>query len=1144
MPERVVPPDHTARVRIRTALDETLFVEAGAGSGKTTALVDRLVALVAAGVELRHVAAITFTEKAAAELRARVRAALEDSLDDPSGADPTGHVQRALEQLDGAAIGTLHAFAQRILREHPVEAELPPRIAVLDEVASAVAFEHRWDAFRAELLGDPDAALPVQLGLAAGITIDHLRQLARIFDDNWDLVATRLAGEPPDVPDGAGLGAVLDRLHDAASRRHECLEPADLLVPVLDELAAWVDDLRDVADDLVEVLARTSDHHPAFPKLKVGRKGRKENWPDGCIAEVRRDVGEAAAALDEWRSSVIHQLLLRLAHEVARFSLGAALERRADGRLEFHDLLVLARQVLRDPMHGQVVRRSAHRRYRRLLIDEFQDTDPLQIELAVLIATSPDERVAGRPWTDLPVEPGRLFFVGDPKQSIYRFRRADIALFLEAGSRFGPALPLDANFRTVAPVLDWVNRVFADLVQPAARAQPHYQPLRATQQPEDPERHRVVVLGAAAHVDDPAADEIRRREAADVVHAVRTALAEGWPVRGGEGWRPVRPDDIAVLLPSRLSLEILEDALDDAGLAYRAEASSLVYATRSVRDLLAAARAIDDPSDELSLVTALRSPLFGCGDDDLAQWRQSFGGTWNHQVPLPADVPADHPVAEAMAWLGELHRAAPWLAPSEVLERLVRERRSLESALAGRRHTDHWRRVRFVVDQARAWSEAEHGGLRDWLRWVAHQADEGQRAGEALLPETDQRALRILTVHAAKGLEFPVVVVSGLSTRSGGRRSGVDVSWYDGGFQVRLGGNQSAEYERSLALDEQLDHHERLRLLYVACTRARDHLVVSLHRKGAPLTEPGKAVASQLIADAVERSGASVRHLDAAPAPGAVATPGVDREPPPLAPFEEWRREREQRLEQGTRPRTIAATALAPDEPPEQPDDDAAAGLRKRPRDLDLPPWLKGRYGTAVGRAVHGVLQTVDLAAGHDLPDAVAAQCAAEGIRGQEATVHALADAARRTGVVQWAAHLPHWRELYVAVPVAGVLLEGYLDLLVRTPEGLVVIDYKTAATDDPAALDDRVRSYRWQAGAYALAAAQATDEPVLEVVFVFTTPAGAVERRLPDLADAVVDVERALREGVAARQARAGFHGPSAELDQDEPRGGADLVG
>jgi hypothetical protein len=212
------------------------------------------------------------------------------------------------------------------------------------------------------------------------------------------------------------------------------------------------------------------------------------------------------------------------------------------------------------------------------------------------------------------------------------------------------------------------------------------------------------------------------------------------------------------------------------------------------------------------------------------------------------------------------------------------------------------------------------------------------------------------------------------------------------------------------------------------------------------------------------------------------------------------------------RPRTVAATALTDDG---RPDTMADPGLRKRPRDLDLPPWQKGRYGSAIGRAVHGVMQTIDLGTGDGAADAVAAQAAAEGVIGHEAHIQSLVGAALGSPTIVDAARSPHWRELYVGVPLGGGrTLEGYVDLLYRRHDGLVVVDYKTGPTGVDADLDPLLTRYRIQGASYALAVAEATGEPVVEVVFVFLTPGGAVDRTLPDLTQAVADVRRLASAG------------------------------
>jgi ATP-dependent exoDNAse (exonuclease V) beta subunit len=1149
--DRPPPPDQHQREVVRTALARTLFVEAGAGSGKSTALVGRVLQLVTTGTaELRSIAAITFTEKAAAELRDRIRQELERTAERARQDDEPHIVERcgdAIDQLDGAAIGTLHAFAQRVLAENPIEVQLPPRVEILDEVTSDVQFEQRWSAYLDHLLEDPAMQRTLLLLFAAGVKPTALRALAVEFDRNWDLVAERVPDHAPEPPElGSALDAAL-RLVDAATESAvHCTKPDDKLVLRLHQVAEYVAHLRTIPDelDLLDELSGNGATKP--PSFRAGNLGAKGNW--GCDHKaIQADLAEAGEQLAAVSGTVAQACARRVAAALRGFTLDAAAARREAGELAFHDLLVLARQLVRQ--HPSV-RERLHRRYQRLLLDEFQDTDPIQIEIAVRIAAAdPASDAAGSlPWQEVDIAPGHLFVVGDPKQSIYRFRRADISLFLAAKDRYAiddGLVTLSTNFRTGAPVIDWVNHAFGTLmdeppgVDAPIASQPDYVPLHPVR-PGPEIGPAVSVIGREA-IPEGSASDLRASEARQVAATIARIQTERWSVgdpSSPTGWRDPKLGDITVLVPARTSLPFLEDALEAARIPYRAESSSLVYVSRSVRDLLMALRSIDDPTDHLAIVSTLRSPLFACGDDDLFRFKVLQRGHWNFNARQPETVEPG-PVLDALTYLATLHRERHWTSPAELADRVARDRRLFELGFAEGRTRDVWRRLRFVIDQAREWGEATDGNLREYLQWVVRQSSEGSRVAEAVLPESDDDAVRIMTIHAAKGLEFPITILSGMSTAPQARPSPAQVVFPPtGGVGYRFGKAVSTqEFEDFKPIDEQMAFDERVRLLYVATTRAKDHLVLSLQRKvrrSAP--EPSKRTNAELL---LAGCGDQLDQLpDAVEADIEAPTIAAAAPPDPPAPFEEWRAELDAALVAGSRPTTVAATALtaegthdpARDEPEQTDADDGGAsqeagavdeadpveaGLHKRPRDLDLPPWLKGRYGTAVGRAVHGTLQTVDLADPVGLAGAVAAQCEAEAIPDRTAEVEGLVQAALASPVVRAATAGPYWREVYACTPTpGGRLLEGYIDLLYRTAEGMVIVDYKTAATNDPDELARRVDDYRLQGASYALTVRATTGEPVHRVVFAFLTPAGAVELDLDDIEAAVGEVEALVTAG------------------------------
>ena len=1076
------PQDQAERDRIRQRTDATLFVGAGAGSGKTKSLVGRVLKLVLDdGIAMPRIATVTFTTKAGAELRDRLRADLEKVVRKTAQDDERkSRAEQALADLDLAAIGTLHSFAQRILSAHPIEAGLPPAVEVLDEVGSSIAFDDRWSRLQQQLLDDDAIAEALIVGMASGVTLRHLRQLVRLLGNDWDRLETHVLADRPGELTMPDLSPLDDAFREIAALRECCTDDGDKVNIKLGEFQQALAGVPRDADlrVLIEELA-------VVEKFQFGSGGSPANWGGRAPKEVREAAKEVQAGVARVRSGVVVQCLRHLTCWLADRVLADAQARQHSGQLEFHDLLVLSRDLL---ARSAQARETLHDTYERLLLDEFQDTDPIQIELAVRIAGG--RHAAAPDWRDVDLPPGRLFVVGDAKQSIYRFRRASISTYLDAEAHIGERASLTTNFRSVPGVLDWVNDVFGRLIVQQKDAQPEYEPLIAHRSPGDElVGPAVTVLGATPHEGLRAA-ELRVKEADDVAGVIEQIMRDKWTVYDERKkiWREAQLSDIAVLLPSRPSMPMLESSLDAAGIRFRAEAMSLVYEAAEIRDLLLTARAIADPSDQLALVAALRSPLFGCGDDDLWRWRQAGGAL---RLP-PRTLDPQHeglqagPVGAALAELDSLRKAASYLAPSQVLAKIVADRRMLELAAYQPRSDDAWRRIRFVVDQCRAWTEVSHGGLRGYLAWVAYQASEKARVSEAILPEEGVDAVRIMTVHAAKGLEFPIVILSGM-TAEPRRQYGVRLLWNENepGYAVSLSRDlREPDFDVLAAVDELMDDHERRRLLYVATTRACDHLIVSLHRD-----ENNPAITSATMmfeAGAAEKGSPTVFTRDDRQAGSIDFSEPVS--PPPDR--KKWFAGIQAAQKTSRKPGALSASGLEGTDPEVVMGE---AGRAKGHRDLDLPPWSKGRYGSAVGRAVHAVLQTINLATGAGLEEAAAAQAIAEGIPENEQVIADLARSAITSELVQRAAARPHWREVYAgALDDDGVLLEGFIDLLYRDDDGsLVVVDYKTDAVTTET-LNEKVYSYRPQMKAYVTMLERATDARV-SANLLFLTPSGAL---------------------------------------------------
>jgi ATP-dependent exoDNAse (exonuclease V) beta subunit len=465
-----------------------------------------------------------------------------------------------------------------------------------------------------------------------------------------------------------------------------------------------------------------------------------------------------------------------------------------------------------------------------------------------------------------------------------------------------------------------------------------------------------------------------------------------------------------------------------------------------------------------------------------------------------------------MAWLREAYTRRWWTPASSLVEQVIRGRRLFELAMVDRRPRERWQRLRFVLDPARAFADAGGRTLREFLAWAAGQAEEEARVIESVVPEADDDAVRIMTVHAAKGLEFPIVLLAGLNVRR--QRPGPPVLWRrEGPPELRLHTDVcSAGYEMLRIRDQQLDELEEIRLLYVAATRARDHLLVSVFHE-TKTAQGRRSAAAQLHASASEVP-VLWQSMEAAPA-------GAAPERAPAAALrldtpedrEAWRVRRAEAIASRSATRAVSATALAHAGLADAWDD---PNLRKDPPAEEHPPWRRGRGGTALGRAVHSVLQTVDLASGEGLEATARAQAAAEGIPGRAAEVARLAQAALDSDAVGGAvASGRFWREIYVGAGIDapgsdGLVVEGFIDLLYETDEGLVVVDYKTDALLEGDSIEAALSRYRLQGAAYALALSEALRRPVARCVFVFVNASGAIERELPNLSLAIDEARRA----------------------------------
>jgi ATP-dependent helicase/nuclease subunit A len=1052
--------DERTREEIRSRLNETMLVEAGAGTGKTRSLVDRVVSIVQSGTPVESIVAITFTEKAAAELKERVRSALEEQL--LKGTGDAALLEVALNSLGRAQISTIHAFCLGLLRTFAPEAGVDPDFEIQDAVLAERRFQDRWRAYLEDLGGEPDAVRVVDRVLSLGLAT---RDIATLAWELWNLqhLASRLEQQPFVVagaawPDLEEMRRGLSRLPLVSVSEEDKLRTAiERVIELVDRLIADPENREALLAGAAPVLSQSF------------YRGRQGDWGGAArIAQVRDTATAACQALSAALESLRSEALAALVPYLVRFVRQDANARNLEGSLVFDDLIVRVRDLLES---SPAVRTAFRERHQVLLIDEFQDTDPLQVDIALSFACTVGSSQ---------IEPGRLFLVGDPKQSIYRFRRADMAIYAATRSRIekdGGLLPeLALNRRSRRVVVEMVNAVFAQLIGEGANpsVQPPYRPIHPDRD-EDLAGADVATFGGP---ESGSAREVRRLEASQVAARCAAVVEDGWQVfdRELQAARPASFRDVAILVPTRAILLPLERALADLDIPYRVEGGSLIYGTQDVRDVINCLTAIDDPADEVAVVAALRSPAYACSDLDLARFRAG-GGRFNYLSPALAN--ATGKVADSLRSLKRFHDERHALSLAVVVERLVADHGLVEIGVLDQGNRNSFRRARFLVEQARSFEAHGPESLRAFVAWLE------RRAGTAILDyegaglDDDEDAVRVLTIHGAKGLEFPIVLLAGIGTPPridspvfGIDRSSNQISVAIGAkthsTRFTLGPADLVEAQERLHADA-----ERDRLLYVAATRARDHLLVSLFHAEKARDSSAQRLIGAGVLDRCEALPllATARGTRAAP----FATLEVNT-PPSL---EDFRNAHTQLVTDSRRVRYTSATALGR----------AAGEDEKEERDDMTEPWARGRAGTHVGRAVHAALQSVSWTADAAEIDAIAkAQAVAEAVPERTAEIGALIHRALGSDAAGRARAGRALREVPFALARDGVVVEGFMDLVIDGPDGLEVVDWKTDSV--PASeVERRLESYHLQAGLYVAGLEAATRRKVARVTYVFVAP-------------------------------------------------------
>jgi len=1041
-----------------------VFVSAGAGTGKTTVLVERFIeAVCERGLDLESLLVITYTDRAAAELGGRIRSRL----------DELGRHDLA-RGLDGAWISTIHGFCLRLLKAHPFAAGLDPRFRVLDDSQGRVI---RGEAFELALTEFCATEQPERLQLLATYGAAGLRRmLTSVYE------TLRSAGRELQLELGVRPGI--------ESRLAELVEAAQALVAD----AGTTEAARAAA---TQALALADEAQ--LPERLLDLRGLRARGERAAAYEEARKAVEQAA-LDELalRDRTLLQELLH------RFGDAYAAAKNRESALDFEDLQLRARDLLRD---DRALREREQLRFRATMVDEFQDTNRLQCELVDLLSAPDTER----------------FFVGDEFQSIYGFRHADVEVFRERRGAAETLLPLTRNYRSRPEVLRVVNHLFATAFGD------DFQPLAASGEFPDP----VFGIPVELLVTDKSAFagsglHWRRAEARHVARRVRELVDTGAATAG----------EIVLLFAAGTDAEWYEEELRALGLpTYRATGRGY-FGQQQVVDLLSYLRLLHNRYDDEALVSVLASPFVGVSNDALLLLRRAAGRRpiftgLERSVPTDLTNEDERLLRAFRQRYDRLVEASARLSLERLCERVVADH---DYDLAVLAHPDGRRRyanLRKLARLARSYEELRGPDVEGFVRFVAEQDAVGAAERDAVAEEEGADAVRLLTIHGAKGLEFKVVVVADAGRDRAVPSADEILCLADGRFGFRVAdpitGKRHAAFEYADVTEarKREEEAERLRLYYVAMTRAIDRLIVSgsidLAPAGPSIDEKtpigwvlarldcaAELAASDGVPVELERDGARVLvRLDRGePEPAGVEIAAVPQEEGQLALFDS------DQLPLLPAP----APALVPIAPlPEAPLHDvrrlsySALALFERcsyryyaERVAGMQPadaggmvlGAAGMAATEIGDAVHRLLELVDFAAAVP-PDVEQVRAWYPAVTDEELAriagfveTYCGSDLARRVG--ELAGVQP---ERPFAFEHDGVLLHGRLDVLHRAGDRALVLDYKTNSLAEGSAGEIVEADYRLQRLVYALALFRAGAEEV-EVVYQFLERDDAVSSR------------------------------------------------
>ncbi|HHT9110073.1 MAG TPA: UvrD-helicase domain-containing protein [Candidatus Brocadiaceae bacterium] len=1078
------PIDNDIRELAVSELDRNLVVTAGAGTGKTTLLVNRILHLLlghrrfhAEESPVRRIVAMTFTEKAASDIKVRLMGELEKIVAVINGSisgeekrkteeflsyirdryqttysEVERRAKKSLEDMDKALIGTIHGFAAYILRLYPIESGVAPGFAVDEGDVFDELFDKEWSKW-----------LETELRLDSPNANTWKTVLKRLDLASLKGFAKRLSGFtiPLDtlsvcVHNKASLQSFVEpfikKIHDIAAF---CEKPNNNLLQQLNELRGILDAIKNQGIGYLNTLVYDFDKEPS--KAKTG-------WTDEGF-EVARELARGCHALLRKLKEVDEEFIKTTLDIIRPFAKIFRQRYLSQGYVSFDGLLTLTRDLLHKSAYRSI-RNKLKSEFRTILVDEFQDTDPTQYDIVLFLSESPAHYSTDARRVIL--EPGKLFIVGDPKQSIYAFRRADIEAYEQVVQQVcgqDETLKLRENFRSHSGIIDVVNYLFDGRIMVEKQGlQPAYIPIHANRKKTHSSQKVEMILVSQKDEKEIKAEDARAAEAEWIAQwisrHVNNELIEDRT--GKSALRKLRYKDVALLLRAFTQVKPYIEALKGYGIPYIIEGEKYFYTTQEITDFINLLRALENPHDTIALVGVLRSPLVGLTDREIFELKENNLLDYRSAIP---DKTHSRDIVETFYQFLKRMRIRAGILPISQLITEIMDSYPIAEITAISWHGEQklanlWKLYQMACDM----EETDGVSLKTFIDRISTRIKEAREEGESPLSDETLDVVKILSIHKSKGLEFPVVILGNLHGKVRNDNETLDPAVFDWststtGIVIGKGDGQIRNLH-SISIERKLNDRsweEEKRVLYVAMTRAMERLILTGSLKDDNKSYMGMIIQSLRSASDIEPDKEHtcevslgdekffIEHFTFDGTRHSFKKQGVRTlNTDWLSLVEIWRKRKDAMIDATAKPLFTSPTALAGQETQEASPDVA-----------DEESGFSTHFATMVGSLCHRVLEVWDfrgtkdalqnslnLALSEIFPFDMAQVWDGERIKAEAFAI--LSDFFNSEVYKGLRGVQILGREIPILLRWNGQIMRGAIDLLYKIDDRIVIADYKT----------------------------------------------------------------------------------------------------